>query len=49
MIGLPKDALSLGSKRSGTKFVENLIKYRRFPTVLRRILSYQTLCIDLAK
>ena len=31
----PKDALSLDSKRSGTKFVKNLTKYRRFPTVHR--------------
>ncbi len=39
-----KDALALDSKRSGTKLVRNLAKCRRFPTVLRRSIYYQTLC-----
>ena len=38
-----KDALALDSKRSGTKFVRNLIKYQRFPTVLLTTTSYQAL------
>lgn len=46
-IGSSANTLSLGSKRSGTRFVKNLTRYRRFPTVLRRILFYQVLCTGL--